>query len=414
LLHNTDSGDEDVPPQWAAAGYRPQLVDASIVAVAAAMLAGGIGNISFPILDPDTNALPIDQYGNILPGGAPPGTTLQWITDSFLGVGSVPGIVDAMDLNIGLHPESTFTQQAAAITGSFSLQLHVTTNGANIADWIAEGLSYNPRRLELHPDQAATLPPLPPPQPDGLPNPTANDIITDALSSIGVYSPGSALSASDARICLHKLNDMLDSWSNEPLAVYANQSQTFSLLAGVAAYTIGPTGVWQGTRPLMLDASDGACVLTDQNGDQTYPRVIEQDEWNRTGNKLIGTSDIPTVLFYDAQYPNGIINLYPTPTDGSYTLTFQARLQLKDFATLQANMYLPPGYKDALQTNLALEIWEIYKPNGSEPPPLLMERARRAKGKIKRSNLRANPASFDAAVNPLRNYDIYSDSGRSA
>ncbi len=242
---------------------------------------------------------------------------------------------------------------------------------------------------------------------------TALDIITDALVTIGAYAVGDAINSADTTVCLSKLNDMLDSWSNESLAVIANQTQSFAMQPGVAAYTIGPTGTWGGTRPIQIDASEGAVVVIDNQGNLYLVDVVEQDQWNLLGNKTIETSTYPDTLFYDAQYPNGIINLFPTPSS-SFTLQFQSRVQLTDFGTLNTALSLPIGYKKALQDNLALEIWSIYKPDGTDPSRTMIGKAMQSKGNIKRTNLRANPAGFDASIgaSSARAYNIYSDAGR--
>ncbi|HET8707299.1 MAG TPA: hypothetical protein VFM46_13430, partial [Pseudomonadales bacterium] len=72
---------------------------------------------------------------------------------------------------------------------------------------------------------------------------TALDIISGALRKIGAYQAGDSIDVDDANDALVVLNDLMDSWSNEHLAIFNNVESTFTLQAGVQSYTIGnPSG----------------------------------------------------------------------------------------------------------------------------------------------------------------------------
>ena len=68
---------------------------------------------------------------------------------------------------------------------------------------------------------------------------TANDIITGALLNINSYSPGEALSASDANVGLSALNDLLDSLSNDEAFVYTQVETIFNWINGQFQYSVG-------------------------------------------------------------------------------------------------------------------------------------------------------------------------------
>src|SRR5690349_2150704 len=142
----------------------------------------------------------------------------------------------------------------------------------------------------------------------------ALDIISFALKRMGVYAPGETIADSDAEDCLVILNDMLDSWSNESLACFTILEQSVALVAGKASYTIGSGGDVSGTRPLRLIKTAGSAYIQDTTG-QNYPvEVVERDLWNLIGNRSgIVTSQVPDTLFYDPQFPLGLLNFWPTP-----------------------------------------------------------------------------------------------------
>ncbi len=236
---------------------------------------------------------------------------------------------------------------------------------------------------------------------------TAQDIIQAALEELGVYAPGETMTNADASRGLWVLNAMLDSWSNESLFCYAIKETSFPLVVGQQQYTIGPGGQINATRPLRVIEGPGAAYITDQNNNIYPVGVIPQDQWNLIGLRT-NTSDIPDTMFYDPQFPLGIINIFPVPLM-TYTFTFDAYLQLSDFTGLTTALTLPPGYQDAIQHNLAIRLKPFFR--DAQIDPLIVELASQTKAAIKRNNLRTNVAVYDAEMisRATPTYNIYRD-----
>lgn len=240
---------------------------------------------------------------------------------------------------------------------------------------------------------------------------TALEIITDALQRIGVYDITGTVSDADAQKGLQLLNDMLDGWSNENLMLYANKEYSFTLTVGTSRYSIGSGGTINDTRPLNLRMGAGAAFALDSNSNKYGIEVVEQDVWNQIGNSgATVTSNYPDTLFYDPQYPLGYINIFPTPNLAGVVVYFDALLQLTRFSSLSGTLSLPPGYKDALQTNLSIYMAPFYKPDTWMPSALLVELASSSKAKVKRTNIKEVIASMDSALVARSGaYNIYSD-----
>lgn len=68
------------------------------------------------------------------------------------------------------------------------------------------------------------------------------DLITKALTQIGVVAPGEAIEAAIANDAFDRLNDMLDQWSMDHLLVPFQQEVILPLTGGLSTYTIGPGG----------------------------------------------------------------------------------------------------------------------------------------------------------------------------
>jgi hypothetical protein len=239
---------------------------------------------------------------------------------------------------------------------------------------------------------------------------TALDIITQSLRKLNVYAPGETITDADAQQGLICLNDMIDSWSNESLACYTILEQTAVLQPGIGSYTIGPGGVWDMTRPLRLIDGPGAAYILDNNLNRYPVSVIPRDQWNLIGTENIN-ADIPDTIFYDPQYPLGIINVFPIPNQ-SYSIFWDSYLQLVEFANLTAQISLPLGYKKAYQDSLAIELIPYFKDVDANFN-LLIEIASKSKGNIKRTNIRPVEAVYDSEIisRASPTYNIYRDSG---
>jgi hypothetical protein len=144
-------------------------------------------------------------------------------------------------------------------------------------------------------------------------------------------------------------------------------------------------------------------------------KVIPRDKWNQIGQLTI-TSQIPNTLFYDPQYPLGVINLYPQPLE-AWTLYFDSLLQISTFSTLTTTMSVPPAYERAYVLNLALELTHTGLHSLLSQPDMafLVKNAAEAKANLKRNNIATREviANYDPAIvsHSYASYNIYSDRG---
>lgn len=238
---------------------------------------------------------------------------------------------------------------------------------------------------------------------------TASDVVNDSLQLLQVYPPDQPLSDADLQKGLEVLNDMMDLWSNESLTCFAWLTQTFTLIPGVSQYTVGPGGHINGARPLRVSDAPGAAYLLDQSNNRYLMDVLDQLMWN-TVTTAVANSNLPDTLFYDPQFPLGIINVWPTPSVG-YTCSFLSYLQLAEFPTATTAISLPPGYKRAMVTNLAVMLKPYYL--DSQLDPDIKQEARETKATVKRTNMRTQVAVFDPELISRGNqvYNIYADRG---
>lgn len=218
----------------------------------------------------------------------------------------------------------------------------------------------------------------------------AMDMIRRAMYLINAVAAGEIPDDADLNDALLTLNEMLDSWDLQPLAVFDDAAQTFTTIPGQATYDwgldAGVTGI-QTQRPVFLN--NATCV---RNGVTTPVEVITQPEYDRIGLKSLSQPLVERVLYVNT-FPLGSLTCYPVPSE-AVTLTFDTARQIVGPVTLQSIIALPPGYQRAIRYNLAVDLWPEYT-NPSVDIESVRKTAREALGKVKVANIRPVPATFD-------------------
>ena len=208
---------------------------------------------------------------------------------------------------------------------------------------------------------------------------TAGDQINGALRLLGILAEGETPSAETSQDALSALNQMIDSWNTERLAVFSTQDQVFSWPPNVLSRTLGPTGDFVGNRPILMD--DSTYFKDPSNGLSFGIKLINQQQYDGIAVKTV-TSTYPQVMWINMNYPNIEMYVYPKPTK-VLEWHFISVEELAQPATLATEIYFPPGYLRAFKYNLACEIAPEF---GVEPSPTVSRIAMASKRNLKRIN----------------------------
>lgn len=230
---------------------------------------------------------------------------------------------------------------------------------------------------------------------------TAGDMINRALRLLGVLAEGETPSAATSQDALMALNQMIESWSTERLAVFNTQDQIFLWPTGEITRTLGPSGDFVGLRPVLLD---DATYYRDPGTNVSFGiKFINQQQYDGIAVKTV-TSTYPQVCWVNMEYPNISMTIYPKPTR-ELEWHFISVQELDQPADLSTPLYFPPGYLRAFTYNLAMEFAPEF---GVEPPPQVQRIAMTSKRDLKRIN---NPddvmAMPYAIVCNRQRYNIY-------
>lgn len=188
---------------------------------------------------------------------------------------------------------------------------------------------------------------------------TALDMIREALLSLRVIQENEPVPAGAANDCLNSLNMMVDSWNNEGLMTFCDQTQQLAYPPQTPApgdpyqLTIGLGGDFNCQRPPALIRT---WVLQNNSQGNILPQwLVTQGQFDAIRQKP-SSSSYPTYAWYDPQSPLGILKLWPNPdqSPGGYIQVIRFRTYLAAFASLTSSVTgLPPGYTEAIVENLA-------------------------------------------------------------
>ncbi len=220
----------------------------------------------------------------------------------------------------------------------------------------------------------------------------AADLVQSALEAINVVGVGQTSNVAHLNRGLSVLQRMMDAWSTQPHACFAWRLIQFPLVVNQETYTVGPGGQVNVVRPQSILEGPGAAYLTDTNLNRYPVNVVPQDYWQLIGNVGSVNSQVPDTVWYDPQFPLGVIHVFPLPYL-SYVMTLSTDLELVQFPTLQTAFAMPPGYQRAIELNLAVEL--------------------KALGDVKRKNLTEVVAMHDQEIvsRGTPAYNVYTDRG---
>ena len=192
---------------------------------------------------------------------------------------------------------------------------------------------------------------------------TRNDIIEAALRKLKAIGEGETPSTEDYTNCAFGLNLMLKAWEKDGYYLWKLSEIGIATVANNTSYQIGDTATGTGAkvtnRPIRLM---DACYIRDASSNDVPLRLIAKEEYNRLPNK--STTGTPNQIYYDAQLTNGVLYMYPTPSDATHTVYITAQIPVYDFSSGTEALDMPQECYQAVVYGLADEMLDEYpKPN---------------------------------------------------
>jgi hypothetical protein len=214
------------------------------------------------------------------------------------------------------------------------------------------------------------------------------DICTDALFENGAYGIDTpVLSAVDGQMALRWLNRRLDAWAALKRYAFTQTFTQFTLTPNHQPHLIGPGltapdfAVKQ--RPVRIEGA--ALVLTDVTPNVDIELNIRDAAWWKAETVKSIATTTPTDLYYEPDWPNGSLFLWPVPTF-AYGLRLELWGVISRFVAITDVFSFPPAYERALVLTLAED---LCRPFGRPPMPDLIAAAKEARADLQTNNIKS-------------------------
>ena len=212
---------------------------------------------------------------------------------------------------------------------------------------------------------------------------TQQDLITGALTEIGVNSVGEVVSADDLRQGSIVLAGMFDSWNAERLYIFAIQRMLFVPTVLKQTYTLGPGGDFNAPRPAKITRY-GIINLSNPIQPLELPLdSLTEAQWRAIPVKNIASA-LPQRVWDDQQFPSRNLNFWPVP-DVQVNFVIYQWAQLSTWPDYVTDVTFPPGYQEAIRYSLAIRLAPSFGA-AAMVTPALMGLAQAAVNRIKAMN----------------------------
>lgn len=222
---------------------------------------------------------------------------------------------------------------------------------------------------------------------------TVRDMIRGSLRLIGALAEGETPSAAQQSDVLFAFNQMIESFSNDPLLSSYKVREEFTLVPSTQSYTIGTGGTFSTTRP--LEVYEAGLEIQGSSPTEIPVDIINDQQWADIRQKSVSSS-IPRKIYIEDAFPLSNVHVWPVP-EAAHKLVLYSRKPLDTYSSYTTEINLPPGYLRMYRYNLAVEVAPEF---GKEPSGLVLQTAMDSKAAIKRTNTKPIYLECDRGVLP--------------
>lgn len=236
---------------------------------------------------------------------------------------------------------------------------------------------------------------------------TVADILKDAMGLCNAIEIDETPSSTEMAVALRAANVMIDSWSTRKLMLRSDSKVLFTLSAGKAKYTIGPSGCdITFAKPVRVESG----YVTDNQLD--YPlEVISTGLYDAQSDKNVSTSR-PIYVAYDPVSTQqtskvGELFFYYSPDKG-YPCRLKVYTYLTEFTGYTEVVSFEPAYYEALIYNLAVRLFRRYSDDKTPIPPDIAAIAEDSLRNLRAMNSTQYIAGMDLP-GKVSSFNIYTD-----
>lgn len=199
---------------------------------------------------------------------------------------------------------------------------------------------------------------------------TAQEIIQDALTELGVGADEEPLEAIDLERGIRALNRMLKAWQADGVMIWTYAEGELTTVLDQAGYTFGEGGDFDTVPFEILD------LRINRGGNDLPMNRLSREEYYALPNKT--NRGYPTQFYYDRQRAGGTLYLWPTPDTGLGTLKFTYRRVIMDIDNGANDFDVPQEWHEALVFGLAKRLVGAYGMAGKAEAARVEQEAERS------------------------------------
>lgn len=222
---------------------------------------------------------------------------------------------------------------------------------------------------------------------------------------------GEDLDDDDATLIFNRLLDILDQWKAVGQMVFQVTRNLFATVAGTASYTIGAGAVWNVARPIEIVAAGFVnTYINPTDPVETLMVPFTDAQWQRVPIKTL-QSTICERYWYETTFTTpGYGKIYPYPVPSVVAqVALYLPIPLTDPADLATTILMPPAYKRALRTELAIDICDPFE---KIPSATLIKKNRDAKKALTGANAKPGVLQLPSGlVRRTGGYNILTNQG---
>ena len=242
---------------------------------------------------------------------------------------------------------------------------------------------------------------------------TVQQLISRSLQRLGVLGKGQTASAADAQFALDSLNNLIQGWSLDRLLTFTITRTTWTLVSGTASYTVGTGGTVNVARPstMNMQGCNVQFIDTSTNPNIELPLAMLTDDSYQWIPQKTYSATYPTSWYFNPTYtssaaPYATLTFWPVPNVSYLTGVFYSPVAAAE-VTLAQTLALPPGYQRFYETNLALDLADVF-PVSDAVLARVTAKARESRADLEKVNTRLSDLNVDLGLVPERRHsNIY-------
>lgn len=240
---------------------------------------------------------------------------------------------------------------------------------------------------------------------------TVRDLLTKAFRTIHTLGAGEAMTDEEATDALDMLNGVIEQANIDKLMGSYQIDLLIPLQASKLSYTIGPASTTPdvtATRPVEILSAFS------RRGTIDLPVfVASKQDYNVLSKKDVGIAGWEMLVYYEAQWPKGVLYVYPMPIDTATALYLTVMNDVAAYATLDDVVTVPPGYRMWMQYKTAKRLAPEY---GATFTTDMQDNLVEAEAALKRNNIKPMPVAGTGLTSLAQpqsgQYNVYTDSTR--